>query len=174
MTEITLNGAPFSTLSELPPVNSQAPDFTVTKTDLSEIKLRNYLGKKIILNIFPSLDTSTCATAMTRFNEISQQFKDVLILCVSVDLPFAQKRFCAAEHLENVQPVSVFRHPSFGEDYGVTITEGPLAGLLSRAVVILDEHGRIVYTQQVKEITHEPDYQAIISALQIETKGSYV
>lgn len=173
MAVIMFQGTLLHTSGELPAIGSQAPNFTVTKTDLSEIKLRNYVGRKIILNIFPSLDTSTCATAMFCFNEIAKQFKNILILCISADLPFAQKRFCAAEHLENVQPVSVFRHPSFGEDYGVTITEGPLAGLLSRAVVILDEQGHVIYTQQVKEITTEPDYQTIISILEKESKGSY-
>ncbi|RDI43753.1 thiol peroxidase [Aquicella lusitana] len=165
MAEIRLNGEPIHTTGELPPVGAEAPDFTVTKTDLSEIRLKNYLGKKIILNIFPSLDTSTCAAAMRRFNEIASNFKDILILCVSADLPFAQKRFCAAEHLDNVQPVSVFRHPAFGKDYGVTIADGPLAGLLSRAAIVLDEHGKILYKEQVEEITEEPDYSAIVSAL---------
>src|SRR5437016_6147093 len=113
MSIITLKGAPLHTLGTLPPVGSKAPDFTVTKTDLSEIKLRNYLGQKIVLNIFPSLDTPTCASAMMKFNEIAIQFQNVLFLCISADLPFAQKRFCTAEHLDNVQPVSVFRHTTF-------------------------------------------------------------
>ena len=166
MTEVMLKGLPLETIGTLPPVGSQAPDFTVTKTDLSEIRLKNYLGKKIVLNIFPSLDTSTCATTMQKFNEIARKFPNILILCISSDLPFAQKRFCSQEHLDNIQPVSVFRHPAFGKDYGVTITEGILSGLLSRAVVILDEHGNISYAEQVKELTQEPDYNAIIYSLQ--------
>lgn len=165
MSDVTLRGTPLHTAGSLPLPGTQAPDFTVTKTDLSEIRLKNYLGKKIILNIFPSLDTPTCATAMHKFNEIAPLQDNTLILCVSADLPFAQKRFCAAEHLNNVHPVSVFRHPGFGEDYGVLITDGPLAGLLTRAVVIVDEHGKVIYTQLVREISEEPDYDAIGRAL---------
>lgn len=165
MTEITFQDSSIQTAGSLPEVGTRAPEFTVTKTDLSEIKLKNYLGKPIVLNIFPSLDTSTCATAMKKFNEIAKQFPNILILCISADLPFAQKRFCAAEHLNNVQPVSVFRHTQFGEDYGVTITNGPLAGLLSRAVIVLNESGTIVYIEQVPEITDEPNYSAITKVL---------
>lgn len=165
MATITLKGTNFHTVGNLPEIDTQAPDFTVTKTDLSEIHLKNYFGKHIILNIFPSLDTQTCASAMHTFNEIAKEHKNILILCISADLPFAQKRFCTAEHLENVQPVSVFRHPGFGKDYGVTINDGPLAGLLSRAVIMLDEHGKVIYSEQVKEITQEPDYTAISNIL---------
>lgn len=165
MTVIALKGSPMHTAGTLPAVGTKAPDFTVTKTDLGEIKLKNYVGKKIVLNIFPSLDTPTCATAMLRFNEIAAQNKNILILCISADLPFAQKRFCSTEHLDNVQPVSVFRHPKFGEEYGVMITDGPLSGLLSRAVIILDEHGNVVYTEQVKELTEEPNYSAMMSVI---------
>lgn len=169
MSVVTLKGSPTETIGSLPKVGMQAPDSIFTKTDLSEIRLKNYLGKTIILNIFPSLDTSTCASAMRAFNEIAGQFPNILILCISADLPFAQQRFCSAEHLNNVHPVSVFRHPTFGKDYGVTIVEGPLAGLLSRAVVLIDEHGKIIYTQQVSEITEEPDYSAITLALKNTT-----
>jgi thioredoxin-dependent peroxiredoxin len=165
MATITLKGSPIETVGFLPKVGTQAPDFTVTKTDLSEIKLKNYLGKKILINIFPSLDTETCATAMKRFNEIASQFQNILILCISADLPFAQNRFCTANHLENVQPVSVFRHTEFGKDYGVLIKDGPLAGLLSRAALVVDEHGKVIYTQQVQEITEEPDYAPIVKLL---------
>jgi thiol peroxidase len=168
MSTILLKGEPIQTIGSLPAVGAQAPDFSVTKTDLSEIKLKNYLGKKIILNIFPSLDTTTCAEAMKKFNEIAKDYPDLLILCVSADLPFAQKRFCSTECLNNVIPVSVFRHPHFGEDYGVSIIDGPIAGLLSRAVVVLDKQGKIVYTEQVKEITQEPDYKALLSHLRME------
>lgn len=165
MSVIHFKGETLNTIGSLPAVGSQAPDFTVTKIDLGEIKLKNYFGQKIILNIFPSLDTETCATAMLRFNDIANDVKNILILCISADLPFAQKRFCTAKHCDNVQPVSVFRHPKFGEDYGVTIIDGPLMGLLSRAVVVVDEQGKIVYTQQVPEITEEPDYKAMMSAI---------
>ena len=161
MTLITFRGQPLHTVGSLPKVGTKAPDFTVTKTDLGEVNLENYHGKKIVLNIFPSLDTPTCAAAMQRFNQIAEQSPNVLILCISADLPFAQKRFCSAEHLENVIPASVFRHHQFGKDYGVTIADGPLAGLLSRAVVVIDESGNVIYTQQVPEITDEPDYNDI-------------
>lgn len=165
MSQVTLKGTPLHTTGKLPQVGTQAPDFIVTKTDLSEIRLKNYLGKKIVLNIFPSLDTPVCASAMKQFNEIANQNPDTLFFCISADLPFAQKRFCVAEHLENVQPVSVFRHEDFGKDYGVTITDGPLCGLLARSVVILDEQGKVIYTEQVPEITEEPNYTKIISVL---------
>lgn len=163
MATIELKGEPVQTIGTLPQVGTQAPDFSLTRTDLGEIKLKNYLGKKIILNIFPSLDTATCASAMKHFNEIATKHPDLLILCISADLPFAQKRFCSTECLSNVIPVSVFRHPHFGNDYGVTIKDGPLEGLLSRAVVMLDEKGKVIYTEQVKEITAEPNYDNIIS-----------
>ena len=167
MSAITLNGAPLHTIGLLLTINTKAPDFTVTKTDLGEIHLKNFLGKKIVLNIFPSLDTPTCARAMLHFNEIATNNPDILILCVSADLPFAQKRFCSAEHLSNVLPVSVFRHTDFGKIYGVTITDGALAGLLARAVVVINEHGDITYTQQVKDIVDEPDYAAVMNALRV-------
>ncbi|OGT49716.1 MAG: lipid hydroperoxide peroxidase [Gammaproteobacteria bacterium RIFCSPHIGHO2_12_FULL_38_11] len=161
MATIYFKGTLTHTVGSLPTIGSIAPDFIVTKTDLSEINLKNYLGKKIILNIFPSLDTSTCASAMQYFNKLAGQLKNVLVLCISADLPFAQKRFCVAKQLDNVLPVSVFRHPGFGSDYGVTIVDGPLAGLLSRAVVMLDESGRVMYTEQVSELTHEPNYDEL-------------
>lgn len=173
MAEIMMRGTTIHTIGNLPAIGSQAVDFIVTKTDLSEIRLKNYLGKKIVLNIFPSLDTQTCATAMLKFNEIAKAMDNILILCISADLPFAQNRFCTAEHLQNVQPVSVFRHPAFGKDYGVTIIDGPLAGLLSRAVIVLDEQGKVIYTQQVKELSEEPDYNAITKALKKESHVSY-
>jgi thioredoxin-dependent peroxiredoxin len=165
MTHITLKGAPTKILGALPSIGTPAPDFTVTKTDLGEVNLKNYLGKKIVLNIFPSLDTPTCALAMQRFNDIALKNKNVLILCISADLPFAQNRFCGLNHLENIQPVSIFRHPQFGKNYGVEIIDGPLKGLLARAVVIINEQGNIIYTEQVKEITEEPNYQAMLLAL---------
>lgn len=165
MAIITLNGSPMHTSGNLPTVGSKAPDFIFTKNDLGEVRFEDYKDKTIILNIFPSLDTSTCAAAMQRFNEIAASLPDALILCVSADLPFAQKRFCTAEHLKNVVPVSVFRHPSFGKDYGVLITDGPLAGLLSRAVVVINEQGQVTYTQQVKELSDEPNYSAMLAVL---------
>lgn len=165
MAIITVNGAPYHTCGNLPAIGSQAPDFTVTKMDLGEVHLKSYLGKKILLNIFPSLDTPTCASGMRRFNEIAKQLPDVLILCVSADLPFAQKRFCTAEKLENVQPVSVFRHRDFGTSYGITIVDEPFTGLLARSVVLIDEKGKVMYTELVKEVSNEANYEAILGQL---------
>lgn len=167
MAIITLNGSPLHTIGNLPAIGTQAPDFTLTKVDLSEISLKNCHGKKILLNIFPSLDTPTCASAMHQFNNLATRFNHILFLCVSADLPFAQKRFCSTEHLQNVQPVSVFRHPKFGQEYGVTITDGPLTGLLSRAVIVLDSQGKVTYTEQVKELSNEPNYQDMTNALNL-------
>ena len=161
MTTITLKGNPVQTIGVLPAKKTKAPDFTVTKTDLTEVGLKSLFGKKIILNIFPSLDTPTCSRAMVHFNSVAKKYADMVVLCISADLPFAQSRFCGTEHLQNVIPASVFRHPEFGKAYGVTVTSGPLAGLLSRAVVMIDQQGTVVYTQQVAEITDEPDYAAL-------------
>lgn len=165
MTNFTLKGTEFHTIGTLPAVGTQAPDFTVTKTDLGEIHLKHYIGKKIILNIFPSLDTPTCASTMQQFNTIAQKHKETLILCISADLPFAQKRFCVAEHLDNVIPVSTFRHPQFGKDYGLLIIDGPLMGLLARAVFLIDETGKVTYNQLVSEISQEPDYAKLTTKI---------
>lgn len=162
MSTITLNAAPFQTISELPAVGSKAPAFMLTRDNLGDISLENCLGKIVVLNIFPSLDTPTCAMAMKRFNEIAAKQDNLMVLCVSADLPFAQKRFCSMEHLNNVLPVSTFRHSDFGKIYGVQIIDGPLAGLLARAVILIDEKGHIVYTQLVHEISHEPDYDDLL------------
>lgn len=165
MAIITLNGTPYHTSGDIPVVGTKAPDFTVTKNDLGEISLKNHLGKPIILNIFPSLDTPTCASTMKRFNQIAATLPDTLVLCISADLPFAQKRFCVAEHLDNIQPVSIFRHPSFAINYGVAITDGPLAGLLARAVIALDQSGKVIHTELVKELSNEPNYEALLKSL---------
>ena len=170
MANVAFQGLSVTTDGTLPNVGSQAPDFTVTKTNLGEISLKNYEGRKIVLNIFPSLDTQTCASAMIHFNEIANQLPNTLILCISADLPFAQHRFCTIEHLDNVQPASVFRHPNFGKDYGVTITDGPLAGLLTRAVIIIDEQGKVIYNQLVNELSEEPNYDKILSVLKTDVK----
>lgn len=161
MAQITFQGKPLNTVGSLPAVGSPAPSFQLVNGDLAEVDLNQFKGAKIILNIFPSIDTPTCATSVRQFNEQSSQLGNVAILCVSADLPFAQGRFCGAEGLENVEPVSSFRS-SFGQDYGVAIAEGPLAGLLSRAVVVIDETGQVIYTQQVSELADEPDYAAAL------------
>ncbi|EKD54877.1 MAG: hypothetical protein ACD_60C00038G0039 [uncultured bacterium] len=165
MASITLQGNPLKTAGELPKIGSQAPDFTLTKVDLTEIQLKDFLGKRVILSIFPSVDTGTCANAERHFNEEANQLKNTVILCISADLPFAQKRFCAAESLTHVMPASTFRHPQFGKSYGVTILEGPMSGLLSRAIVILDEQGKVIYTEQVAELSKEPSYPPILAVL---------
>ena len=165
MAQITLKENPINTAGNLPEIGSQAPDFFLTKTDLSDITLQNFSGKKVVLNIFPSLDTPVCAASVRRFNQSAAGLENTVVLCVSMDLPFAHKRFCVAEGIENVVSASEMRGRKFGEDYGVRIIDGPLAGIFSRAIVALDEAGKVIYTEQVPEITIEPDYDAVLSAL---------
>jgi len=165
MATITLKGNPIETCGTLPAKGTQAPDFTLVKTDLSEVTLANYKGKKIVLNIFPSIDTPVCAASVRCFNKTAGELADTVVLCVSADLPFAHTRFCETDGLKNVESLSVFRSPAFGKEYGVTITTGPIAGLLSRAIVIIDTNGTVVYTEQVPEIGQEPDYDAALAAL---------
>ncbi len=164
MSEVTLKGNPIHTCGELPKVASMAPAFTLVDNDLNDISLEDFNGKRLVLNIFPSVDTPTCANSVRTFNEKISGMDNTRVLCVSNDLPFAQARFCGAEGLHNVTSGSAFRS-SFGTDYGVTFTDGPLKGLLSRAVVVLDEDGMVLYTQQVAEVSEEPDYQDALSAL---------
>ncbi|MCP3890679.1 MAG: thiol peroxidase [Desulfobulbaceae bacterium] len=165
MATITLKGNAIDTVGSLPEVGSSAPDFTAVKTDLSETSLKDYSGKTVILNIFPSVDTGICAASTRRFNsEVSNQ-EGTVVLCVSADLPFAHGRFCEAEGLNDVIPVSVFRDTEFGRAYGQTITSGPLAGLLARAVVVIGQEGNVKYVEQVPEITQEPNYEAALSAV---------
>ena len=166
MSTVTLKGSIIhTTQTPLPDTGTKAPDFSLTQIDLSEISLADLKNKKILLNIFPSLDTPTCAMSVRRFNQDAATMKNTVVLCVSMDLPFAAARFCAAEGIKNVQAVSAFRSPAFGEQYGVLITDGPLRGLLARAVVIIDEKGLIRYSQLVPEITMEPDYESALNAL---------
>jgi thiol peroxidase len=162
MSQITLQGNPVQTIGSLPAVGMPAPSFELVKSDLSEANLQDFGGKNIILNIFPSLDTSVCAASVRRFNKEAGEAPDTVVLCISADLPFAHKRFCEAEGLNDVIPLSVFRSPEFGRDYGVTFTSGPLTGLLSRAVVIIDRSGKVAYTEQIPEIGQEPDYDAAL------------
>jgi thiol peroxidase len=163
MATITLHGNPLQTCGELPAAGSTAPAFTLTKTDLSDVTLQDFAGKTVILNIYPSVDTGVCAASTRKFNELASSNADVVVLCVSADLPFAHSRFCGAEGLDNVVSLSDFRNTNFGSDYGVSITTGVLAGLLSRAIVVIKD-GKVVYTEQVPEIAQEPDYAAALAA----------
>jgi len=165
MAKITLKGNPINTIGNLPEKGAQAPDFKLVKQDLSELKLDDLKGKKVVLNIFPSLDTSVCATSVRKFNAEAGKLENTVVVCVSKDLPFAHGRFCSTEGLNNVVTASDFRDGSFGKNYGVTIADGPMAGLHSRAVVVLDENGKVKYTQQVPEIVQEPDYEAALKAV---------
>lgn len=164
MATVTLQGTPFETVADLPPVGSPAPAFQLTRSDLSEVQLDDFAGKRVVLNIFPSVDTPTCAQSVRQFNERASQLDNTVVVCVSADLPFAQARFCGAENLDNVVTGSTFRS-SFGEDYGVTFRNGPMAGLMSRAVVVIDESGRVAYVEQVAETADEPDYDKALAAL---------
>ncbi len=164
MAEITLKGNSINTCGDLPAIGSDAPDFCLTKTDLSDASLKDYAGKTVILNIFPSLDTAVCANSVRKFNEKASKLDNTVVLCISNDLPFAHKRFCETEGIENVTNLSELRGRDFGDNYGVRISDGPLAGVLSRAIVVVDENGKVVYTEQVPEITQEPNYDAALAA----------
>ncbi len=165
MATITLKGNAIQTKGNLPSRGSKAPEFSLVGKDLSESKLGDYLGNRIVLNIFPSLDTSTCATSVRKFNELASNLDNTKVLCISRDLPFAQNRFCGAEGLDNVITLSDFRAGAFGKDYNLEIQHGALAGLHSRVVIVLDEEGKVIYSQQVPEIVDEPDYEAALKAL---------
>ena len=163
MAQTALGGNPVNTVGDLPAVGS-TPSFSLTKGDLSEITQADLAGKKVVLNIFPSIDTPTCATSVRTFNEKASSLDNTVVLCVSADLPFAQGRFCGSEGLANVQTASSFR-TDFGNEWGVDLADGKLAGLLARAVVVLDESGAVTYTELGPEIAHEPNYDAAIAAL---------
>jgi thioredoxin-dependent peroxiredoxin len=164
MATVTLKGNPITTLADLPAVGTQAPDFTLTGAGLADVKLADFAGKRLVLNIFPSVDTPTCATSVRKFNQVLSSLNNTAVLNISADLPFAQARFCGAEGLENVLNGSSFRS-TFGQDYGVVFATGPLTGLLSRAVVVLDEQGKVIYTEQVAETADEPSYEGAVAAL---------
>jgi thioredoxin-dependent peroxiredoxin len=165
MAQITLKGNPILTIGNLPTVNMPAPAFSLTKTDLSECSLKDFKDKTVILNIFPSIDTPVCAASVRRFNEEASSLNNTVVLCISADLPFAHKRFCEGDGLKNVIPLSSFRAQSFGTEYGVTITTGPLAGLLARAIIIVDKNGSVIHTELVPEIAQEPDYSKALRCL---------
>jgi thiol peroxidase len=165
MATITFKGSPITTIGELPKINTMAPDFTLTKTDLSDATPKDFLGKTIVLNIFPSIDTPVCAASVRKFNDEASRFDNTVVLCISADLPFAHKRFCEVEGLKDVIPLSVFRSQEFGTNYGVTITDSPLKGLMSRAIVVIDKKGNVVYKQQTPEIAQEPNYDEALKAI---------
>lgn len=165
MASITLKGNPVSTVGELPAPGAKAPDFSLTRTDLSDVTLADLAGKNVILSVFPSVDTPTCATSVRKFNAEASKLADTVVICASADLPFAHKRFCGAEGLDNVVPASDMRDKDFGKRYGLAITTGPLAGLLARAVVVIGADGLVKHAQLVAEIADEPDYAAALAVL---------
>ncbi|WP_421870276.1 thiol peroxidase [Marinoscillum sp.] len=165
MAQVTLKGNAVSTSGDLPSSGSAAPDFKLVKTDLSEVSLSDFKGKKVVLNIFPSIDTGTCATSVREFNKKASELDNTVVLCISKDLPFAQARFCGAEGIDKVETLSAFRSDTFAKDYGIEMTDGPLKGLTARSVVVLDADGKVTYTQLVSEIVDEPDYEGALKAL---------
>lgn len=165
MATVSFKGNPVNTSGELPAVQSPAPSFTLTRTDLSDCTLDDFKGKTVVLNIFPSIDTPVCAASVRRFNKEASELENTVVLCISADLPFAHSRFCETEGLKDVVPASVFRSPEFGRSYGLTIENGPIRGLLARAIIILDGNGKIVYSQLVPDIASEPDYGAALAGL---------
>lgn len=165
MANITFKGNPVQTTGDLPGKGTAAPDFTLVKGDLSEVKLSDFKGKNVILNIFPSLDTGTCAASVRQFNKEAVSLNNTVVLGISADLPFAAGRFCSAEGIENVITLSTFRDNTFDKDYGLLMSDGPLRGLLARAVVVVNPEGKVVYTELVPEIAQEPDYQSAINSI---------
>lgn len=165
MATVTLKGNQINTLGNLPAVGSEAPSFNLTQTDLSMSSLGQYEGKKVVLNIFPSIDTGTCAQSVRQFNQEAAELTNTVVLCISKDLPFAQTRFCGAEGIENVVMLSDYKDGSFGKSYQVEFIDGPLQGLLSRSVVVIDENGKVTYSEQVAETVEEPNYKAALEAL---------
>lgn len=165
MAQVTLQGNPVHIVGDLPRKGSKAPDFSLTTKDLQEESLQSYAGKKKILNIAASLDTGVCANSAKTFEGRAASLNNTVVITVSMDLPFAQQRFCSAEGIDNVVTLSAFRSPEFGKDYGVELVDGPMRGLLARAVVVLDEENRVLYTELVPEISQEPDYDSAVAAL---------
>lgn len=165
MANITLGGTPVETIGELPAVGSKAPDFKLTDTDLKDLYLDDFAGESVVLNIFPSIDTDVCAQSVRTFNEKANALKNTKVLCISKDLPFAMKRFCGAEGLDNVVSLSDYKSGAFGTDYGVAFTTGPFETLLSRCIVVIDANDMVVYTEQVGETADEPNYEAALNAL---------
>ncbi len=165
MATIALRGNPVHTSGELPKVGGKAPDFKLVTQDLKDVGLADFKGKKKILNIYPSIDTPVCAMSTRKFNEHAKTHADTVMMMISADLPFAQKRFCGNENLANVITLSMMRTQKFAQDYGVMLTDGPLAGVTARAVVVLDANDKVIYTEMVDDIAHEPNYEAALKAL---------
>lgn len=165
MSQVLFKNDPVKLAGHFPEKGDSAPDFVLTKTDLSDVMLGDLAGSKLVLNIFPSLDTSVCAMSVKRFNEEATKLEQTKVLCISRDLPFAHQRFCDSYNIENVIPLSELRNLEFGDSYGLRIASGPLTGLLSRAVIVIDEQGKIIYTQLVNEITEEPDYNDVLHVI---------
>lgn len=165
METIYFKGTPVHTYGDIPAVGSTAPDFTLTGNSLQDIRLSDYKGKRVVLNVFPSLDTPVCAMSVRKFNQEAAKLDNTQIICISMDLPFAQSRFCSAEGIDKLVVASAFRAPGFVKNYGLEMVDGPIAGLLARAVIIVDESGKVIYSDLVSEVTDEPDYKAAISVL---------
>jgi len=165
MAKITFKGSPVLTAGDLPRVGAEAPEFSLVKTDLSEVSLADYKGKKVVLNIFPSVDTGVCAASVRRFNAEASKHDNTVVLCISRDLPFAHARFCGAEGLDDVVSLSEYKDEIFSQNYGIKMVDGPLNGLHSRAVVVVDEKGKVTHSEQVDDIVNEPDYEAALKAL---------
>ena len=174
MAIITLKGNPIKTIGTLPKIGEKAPNFTLTAGDLSQKTLVDFIGKKLVLNIFPSVDTETCATSVRTFNKKVASLDNTVVLCISRDLPFAQGRFCGAEGIKNVVMLSDFSTGSFGKTYQLEITNGPLAHLHSRAIIVVNEDGFVTYTEQVSEVVNEPNYEEVIKRLKIEKYESHI
>jgi len=166
MAKLTIGGKPVNTNGALPETGKKAPDFLLTRTDLTDISLKDVAGKKVVLNIFPSIDTPVCSASVRRFNQEISNFPGAVVLCASMDLPFAHARFCETEGLKDVIAVSEMRSRKFGDDYGLRMVDGPLAGLLARAVIVMDNAGKVIYSKIVEELKNEPDYQEVLSVLQ--------
>lgn len=165
METIFFNGNPCHTYGQIPAVGTFAPGFDLTSKDLTDVRLSDYIGKRVVLNIFPSLDTPVCATSVRKFNQAAADLENTVVICISEDLPFALARFCSTEGIANLVAASAFRSTMFNKNYGLQIVDGPLAGLLARAVIVVDTDGKVIFSDLVEEITHEPDYKGALSVL---------
>ncbi len=172
MAKLTIGGKPVNTIGALPEIGKQAPDFLLTRTDLSDISLKDVAGKKAVLNIFPSIDTPVCSMSVRKFNQEITKFPEAVVLCASMDLPFAHARFCETEGLKNVISASEMRSRKFGDEYGLRMVDGPLAGLLARAVIVIDKTGKVIYSKIVEELKNEPNYQEVLSVLKTDKENN--